>query len=325
MADSIGTSLYDPTYYDQSGGQIVQTGVTDGTGSIQFPERTTFQQSLPGIMGSLGTAPTVAAPTVSAPTLGEVSSIPGFGADYWDSLYGEAQKNLNDQYFGSGGLQKQLVENLNSRGLLGSSIEQNASGNLRKDFASKLAGVTSDIGRQKTEQNYNEAKDRRALQQARDLQNAQMEWDARSKNAGWGFDASSKNAELLSAWKELGLRSALTEAGDKSKYDIGRLEQQVKLEGQQSTNESARLDRIQRILADPNVDLNHDQIQAILDSLFGNAGIPQATSAVTGDQTPPTAVGGSLNLPQGGNIGQVAKGSDGRTYVWGAGGWRVYY
>jgi len=228
-----------------------------GKPGIQAPRRTTFGDVMPDVQKYIGDAP-----TIQAPQLGKVTTVPGFGDDYFNSILEDARKGMNKQFYGPGGVTEKAQETWAGRGMLGSSVESGGMRDIASDFGDAMGKLESDVFRMKTEKNIEEAREMRKLQQERDL-----------KQAGFGMDAAMKNADLYSAFKELGIRSALTEAADQSKFDIGSFEQQVKLEEIAGEQEAKRRQIILDMLTSPEVDMDESQTSAIMNSLFGYGGV----------------------------------------------------
>lgn len=240
---SIPGTTYVPSYYNQN-----------TSNALVAPSRTTFADVLPGIQDIIGPSQ-----QISKTTLAGVSSIPGFSQDYYDQLFEDAKSKLYNQYYGMGGLQEQSQEDLASRGMLGSTIETKAGGILGQQYGEGLRGVLGDITKLKTEQDIEEARRVRELQQERDIKQSEMDQAVNIKNA-----------EFDNAMKELGIRSALTESGDITKYDVGMFEQQVNLEDIARQDEYNRKKLYMDLLSSPNIDLTDVQQRNILNSIFGN-------------------------------------------------------
>lgn len=151
------------------------------------------------------------------------------------------------------------------------------------------------------------------FQQERDLTGAKFEFDAATDYARrqqeqeglaarLALDAGSKNAEMESAMKELGLRSALTEASDISKYDLGKYEQDVKLEEIGSDAEQDRRRLMLDLLSSPQVDIASSDQSSILDSLFGATGVPgygSSSSSSSSSGSSSSATGSSVKSSAG--------------------------
>lgn len=224
---------------------------------IPMPTRTDFRDVLPGIQDSLGPAAQV--PTV--PQLAKVTTIPGFGDDFFDSLFQDAKRKLEKTTFGPGGTLQREEENLASRGVLGSTVESSRRGQINDQFGEQLGSVLSDLNRLKTEQSIEEARRVRDLQHESDLLGAKL-----------SQEASIKNAEFESAMKELGIRSALTDSADRTKYDLGMFDSQVKLEDIAAEDERARRRLLLDLLSSPQVEFESEaQANDILNSIFNAA------------------------------------------------------
>lgn len=132
---------------------------------------------------NLGPAPTVQrAAAAQAPTLAPVQGIQGFDDSYYDNLYQQARQQLQKEYYEPGGLQSKAVENLNARGLLGSSIESGQQSRLGESFAEQLANVQSDLQRSRAEERIREAQAVRQLQQEQNIAGARMGTDVSLAN-----------------------------------------------------------------------------------------------------------------------------------------------
>lgn len=213
-----------------------KTGVQNQ--NIAFPNRVAFAESLPAIQSA-----------IKLPTLDKVQSVPGFDQSYWDSLYKQSQGRLSSQFFGpQDSLQTKMIENLNARGLLGSGVEQKGFQNLSKSYGEQLADLETNISKQQSEQKFAEAQKVRELQQQRDIQSG--EWEMQGS--------------------ELGLRSALTEAAEANKFNIGKFEQEVKLEDVMRQDSVARQKLLVDLLTSPTFELPSDySTGSMLDTIFG--------------------------------------------------------
>lgn len=251
---------------------------------IQSPGRTSFQDILPGVKRALGPATRVEDIDIpQVPQMAKVASIPGFDDEFFDSLFGQAQRRLQKQTFGPGGIAERAEEGLASRGLLGSSIEQNVLGDIRTQYGEQLGDVLTDLSRLKTEQAIEDARERRRLQQERDITQAGFGFERGQLGAQLAQQRSLQDAEFDAALKELGIRSALTEAADISKFGLGEFESRIKLEEIAAEDESNRRRLMLDLLSSPQVDLDANQAAAILDSIFGSAGVDVGTGPVTYD------------------------------------------
>jgi hypothetical protein len=221
--------------------------------ALGFPQRTTFESTLPGIKQALGPAQQLA--PVAA--LEKVSALPGFGQDFFDELFRKSKSRLTSEFFGDQGLQQQQTENLAARGLLGSSIEGTSRGRLGEQFGQRLADVQGDIAKVQAEQGLEEARERRRLNQEIGVEQSRQD-QARAI----------ENARFESALQELGIRSALTEAKDQNVFGIGRFGEEVKLRDIQAQNENARQQRILDFIGNPEVDISDDEAQRLIDTLI---------------------------------------------------------
>lgn len=215
---------------------------------ISQPTQTSFQQVLPSVKNALG----------EPATLEKVASIPGYDDSFFNNLFDESRRRLEKQTYGTGGIQERATENLASRGLLGSSVEQGARGQISDQFNEQLGSVLSDLNRLKQESFIQEAQQQRALQQERDV----------------------KNAEFNTAMQELGIRSALTQASDINKFNIGTFENQVKLEEIARENEQNRRRLLLDLLSSPQVDLGGSQADAVLDAIFSGTNVDRNAALV---------------------------------------------
>ena len=213
-----------------------------------------------GIRGALG-----ATPTVAATKLGAVAPIAGFGDDYFQSLMNESRNAMNREFYGRGGMTQKAEETMASRGMLGSTIEGAAKRDINQTFGEKMGSLLGDIGRMKTEKGIELARDTRNLQQERDLKGAAMD-----------LEAGMKNADLESAYKELGLRSSLTEAADATKYGLGMFEQQVGLEEAKVEQQNAKRQALVDMLSNPEIanSMTDEERQSILNTIqtIGSSG-----------------------------------------------------
>lgn len=287
--------------------------ISGGQTEIKAPGRTTFGHTLPGIQSAIGASPTVAGPQIrgvnigALPTLGKVQGIQGFGDDYYKSLLEKSRNALQKEYYGAGGLTEKSEEVLASRGGLGSTMEFGKSGTRAQiggDFGERMAGMLSDLNRMQTEERVGEAKDVRSLQQERDItgyktgsertfKEAEMANTRAVSQAGFDLDASMKNADLAAAYKELGIRSALTEAAEASKFDVGMFEQNVNLEEVAADRERARRQSMVDLMSSPNVDMDRYQTDSIMNQMFSDTGYGPA-----GDDFATAASGAGAGGPQ---------------------------
>jgi len=125
-----------------------ENGPTDG---IQAPQMTTIADALKTLQA-----------TDALPTYNPINS---FGEDYYQNLYDQASKRLNEQYFNkSDSLQNQLTNQMNRRGLVGSGIEAGNTVDLFKNFGSQLADVSSNLATEKAKNDLETARYNTELQ-----------------------------------------------------------------------------------------------------------------------------------------------------------------
>jgi len=265
--------------------------------TIELKPRRTYSEFLPGFQDAINknmpgiTAPTLgAAPTINVPTLDKVQTIPGFDQSYWDSIYNQSKKKLSDEYFGdTNSLQTKMIENMNARGLLGSGVEQKGNQNLYKTFGSQLADMESNLTRTQAEQRLAEAQKVRDLQQARDIQSGEWGMQGALKSGDWkqardiqGGQWQMDAAKTLGDWgmqgTELGLRSALTEAADQGKFDVGGFEQRIKFEDIKRQDELEKRKMALDAMTNPNYSMSDADREYWNKLLFGEGYLNQETA-----------------------------------------------
>lgn len=239
---------------DKNGNPIAsrQGPVFDVNKEIQFPGMVSYKDVLPGMQTAVG----------KAPVLSSIQSIPGFDQTYWDNLYNQSKNRFQSQYFGpNDSLQTKMIEDMNTRGLLGTGAEVSAQGTLNKSYGEQLADLESNLSKTQADQKMQESRDLRQLQQERDLKSG--DWDMQNR--------------------ELALRSALTDAAEQNKFGIGQFEQQVKLEDVRRQDYLSRQKMWADLLQSPYYDVgdNAPYANAVL---TGNYGTQTPTYASVVDQ-----------------------------------------
>lgn len=140
--------------------------------------------------------------------------ISGMGDNYWKGLQDQATQRLNETYFQKGGLSDQAQENINSRGLIGSGIEQNL---MRQNVYQPYAQETSDVIAQ--------------LMSKR----AESDYDTEKFNRGLGMQGLDLSANLAKADQDMSMqftnlaaKVADAEQGRLSQESLADLEMQLK-------------------------------------------------------------------------------------------------
>lgn len=188
--------------------------------------------------------------------------VQGLNQDFFDSLQNQATQRLQRQYFDPGGVQEQVLENVNTRGLVGSGVEQ---GILRDQvynpYGQAVSDVTSDIASQQIQSQFETDKFNRQI----GLQGAELQ------------------ANIESQFNEIGANLALAEQGRLSKEaeadldrQIAQLELSINAQNQFSSQQLAEnvfmADLIQK-LGDPSMSGGQrDQLRILMDSFGGGSG-----------------------------------------------------
>ena len=255
---------------------------SSGENSITIGDNTysgsTYADFLPGIQEDMGPTPTIeapqlgAAPTLEAPELDDVQSIPGFDQSYWDSLYNQSQQRLSDQYFGEDdSLKTKMLEDLNSRGVLGTGVELSAQQGLSKNYGQQLADLEGNLMRTRAEQEMGEAKDKRTLQQERDIKQGGWGLEAGTTTGGWEQDTSFKQGDLdIDADKTSGnltmeglerdLRAALTAAKTDNEKEEIMIQYQLDVQKLQHEDWRDYQDQIFGLTTSPNFTMPEEDI-----------------------------------------------------------------
>lgn len=184
-----------------------------------------------------------------------INKLEGFGNDYYDNLSAQAQKRLNEQYFGkTDSLANRLKQQMNQRGLIGSGIESRATTDLFSDFGGQLADYESQLSTMKAQNDLDISK-----------QNRQFDIDTLLANK----DIEKENLANKYKLSELGLGAAGDEAERATKFLSDIFESQVKLNEAEGTAINDQIEIINSILSNTNIDpYSRDQMEVLLVDLL---------------------------------------------------------
>lgn len=196
-------------------------GQPQSQSSIVAPQMTTISDAYKTLQGTPDLLPSY-------------SPISSFGQDYYDNLYGQASKRLSDQYFNTdSSLSKQLTNQMNKRGLIGSGIEAGSTLDLYNNFGSQLADVSSEL----------------ATQQAKN-----------------DLDAARYNAEMENKVKELSLAAAGDEAKRATDFNSNIFKSQVESRNSDRDYISKQISDLVSAMSNTNID---PDTRDYYESIFG--------------------------------------------------------
>jgi len=177
-----------------------------------------------------------------------------FGDDYWNSMLSNAEKSLNEQYFGKeDSLQNRFTTTMNQRGMLGTGVEAGGIGDLYSDFGSKLADVQGEVGRLRTEKDYDRAKLNKEIEQT---------------NAAKALETAVANKEGALGLSELGLSAAGDESLGQTEYDTDIYGSNIELEKILADIQQGKMDSATALIGDEKID--PDDREAMLEYIFQN-------------------------------------------------------
>lgn len=196
---------------------------------IQAPNQKSVTDTLKGIQAS-GVLPEFKAtqftPTQFTPTANVGNKL---GDDFFNSLEQQAQKRINDQYFGkTDSLLNRQTNQINQRGLIGSGVEQGAMSDLNKSFGSDLVDLQSNIAQQKAQAEQQVEFKNADINQS----NTQMGLQNAQANAQMALQNAQKNQEFEGFLAQLGLSAAGDEARNTNDFNQNIFKSQVDLESE---------------------------------------------------------------------------------------------
>ena len=258
---------------------------------------------------------------ISAPTpISGVEGIQGFGPEFFDQLARQGTERLRRQFFDEGGVQSQVAENVASRGLVGSGVEQGIfREQIFEPFAQGSRDIQESVAIEQARQGLDLAKFNVGVQQFNkgiEMQAQKMGIDVEQFNRQLGFQGAQWLSNLAIADREVGFQADIANAELEQSYN--QLQSQVALaeQGRLSQEQTADLDRqmhgIQLALGAKN---DQDQF-ALAERQFGLAkdqfSFQKATTPL-GFQDPEArdaflasdyGQGSKLNLQPGQNVGE---------------------
>lgn len=211
----------------QGGGLTFDPATGQISGGLQKKRVPTLSEILAQTFGEGGAA-NAFRPSEALLSRIETSTAPtqGLGADYFSNIQQQATERLRRQFFDEGGVQSQVAENLASRGLVGSGVEQDIfREQVFEPFSQGAGDIASDIA----------------------AQQAQSGVETERFNRQLGLQGAGLLSDIEGRFQQLGTQLALAEQGrldTEAERDLQRQLQEIELQinafGQSQANELAR-------------------------------------------------------------------------------------
>ena len=203
------------------------TGMTIGGGTpnyhstIQAPTRVSLEDTYRSLLAS-----------GLIPEYQDIASLENpFDDSYYNNIADAATKRLNDSYFNnSDSLSARMKNQMNKRGLIGSGIEVGATNDLYKNFGDEMASLSSELSKQRADNDYNIATKNKEIEQ--------------------------RNIENRNALVQLGLATASDDARDQTDFATKMFGSQIDLEKSKYDQLANVIDSIQSLVGNRDVDSN---------------------------------------------------------------------
>ena len=246
-------SATSPGFVQESVWDDWQANATNFDNLLTPPKRTSVADAFKTIQGT-GILPKYSPVSYTDTTFKgtNFNPITGLGENYYDNILNQAQKRLQENYFGnSDSLQKRLNQQMNQRGLIGSGIEQGGTQDLYKSFGSDLTDVLSQISQQRSlnDLDLNKFNTQGELENQRF--NTQAELENQRFNTGNRLQTDFQNKDLQNQLAQLGLAAAGDEAKTATDFDTKMYASDIDLETAKANQIASGYDSLTNLISSP--------------------------------------------------------------------------